>query len=237
MSIAQIMINAGLNYFGAQLLVESLLRSQIATEIAEKGEPLKIFIPINRSDCAGWVGAEITLNPVKAKPDLYLPLGLADNLFALQQGIEAALAQPDPMTVIDIADDDALRFVQRVLESDAPEADRLAAREMITGIRTRVRKVAQPEQEPVAKVVEFNLSTEIEWLVDDFPPNGTLLYAHPKPERKPLSETEIQEIADQTDIAIVCHGEGDYIDNLDAIVPFARAIEAAIHNKLNESPK
>lgn len=63
--------------------------------------------------------------------------------------------QPErkPLTVIDIADDDALRFVHRVLESDAPEADRLAAREMITAIRTRVRKVdvthPQPERKPL----------------------------------------------------------------------------------------
>jgi hypothetical protein len=67
MSIAQAMINAGLNYFGAQLLAESLLRSAIASQIAEKGEPLNIMIPINRSDCAGWAGVEMTLKPVKAK--------------------------------------------------------------------------------------------------------------------------------------------------------------------------
>jgi hypothetical protein len=60
-------------------------------------------------------------------------------------------AHPDPMTVIDIADDDALRFVQRVLESDSPESDRLAAREMITGIRTRVRAISKPERKPLTK--------------------------------------------------------------------------------------
>jgi hypothetical protein len=46
-----------------------------------------------------------------------------------------------PITEIDIADDDALRFVQRVLESNAPESDRAAARDMVVAIRTRVRKV------------------------------------------------------------------------------------------------
>lgn len=35
--------------------------------------------------------------------------------------------------------DDELRFVQRVLESQAPEADRKAAREMILRIRTSIR--------------------------------------------------------------------------------------------------
>jgi hypothetical protein len=44
------------------------------------------------------------------------------------------------MTVLDLQDDDALRFVQRVLESDATEADREAARQMIIEIRTRLRK-------------------------------------------------------------------------------------------------
>lgn len=62
---------------------------------------------------------------------------------------EAMEAQPEPaapsvvpMTVLDIADDDALRFVQRVLESNAPESDRNAARQMVSDIRTRVRQTA-----------------------------------------------------------------------------------------------
>jgi hypothetical protein len=70
MNIAQVMINAGLNYFGAQLLAESLLKSPIATQIADKGEPLKIMIPINRSDCAGWIGVEMTLNPINTQSDV-----------------------------------------------------------------------------------------------------------------------------------------------------------------------
>jgi hypothetical protein len=44
------------------------------------------------------------------------------------------------MTAIDLADDNALRFIQRVLESCAPEQDRLAARDMIVAIRTRMRE-------------------------------------------------------------------------------------------------
>jgi hypothetical protein len=45
-----------------------------------------------------------------------------------------------PMTEIDIADDEALRFIQRVLESDAPREDRDRAAQMVRDIRTRVRK-------------------------------------------------------------------------------------------------
>jgi hypothetical protein len=46
------------------------------------------------------------------------------------------------MTVIDIADDDALRFVQRVLEGAPPEGDKKSALEMVRAIRTRMRKPA-----------------------------------------------------------------------------------------------
>jgi hypothetical protein len=58
------------------------------------------------------------------------------------------------MTVLDINDDDALRFVQRVLESESTEADRSAARNMIVGIRTRARntELAKPEPDPVGQV-------------------------------------------------------------------------------------
>jgi hypothetical protein len=48
--------------------------------------------------------------------------------------------QAVPMTEIDIADDEKLRFIQRVLESDAPESDRRAALQMVYDLRTRVRK-------------------------------------------------------------------------------------------------
>jgi hypothetical protein len=46
-----------------------------------------------------------------------------------------------PMTEVDIADDEALRFIQRVLESSAPQEDRDRAAQMVRDIRTRVRKV------------------------------------------------------------------------------------------------
>lgn len=46
-----------------------------------------------------------------------------------------------PMPEIDIADDEALRYIQRVLESDAPREDRDRAAQMVRDIRRRVRKV------------------------------------------------------------------------------------------------
>ena len=56
--------------------------------------------------------------------------------------LRAALAAPESgaMAEIDYTDDDALRFIQRVLESDAPGADKKAARDMVVEIRTRVLK-------------------------------------------------------------------------------------------------
>ena len=47
------------------------------------------------------------------------------------------------MTVMDIQDDDSLRFIQRVLESNAPETDRQCAIAMIVNIRTRKRAPLQ----------------------------------------------------------------------------------------------
>lgn len=46
-----------------------------------------------------------------------------------------------PMNEIDIKDDDKLRYIQRVLESDAPRQDRDAAAAMVREIRTRIRRV------------------------------------------------------------------------------------------------
>lgn len=60
-------------------------------------------------------------------------IGPADGKSALNVGLEG-------MTVIDIDDDNALRFIQRVLESNASDKDRMDARNMIISIRTRIRK-------------------------------------------------------------------------------------------------
>jgi len=64
----------------------------------------------------------------------------------LEDKIRRSLAAPATapesgvMTEIDYNDDDALRFVQRVLESDAPLSDIRDARNMVVEIRTRVLK-------------------------------------------------------------------------------------------------
>lgn len=50
------------------------------------------------------------------------------------------------MSEVDRADDDALRFACRVLESNAPEQDRKAALQMLYAIRIRVRKATNREQ-------------------------------------------------------------------------------------------
>jgi hypothetical protein len=160
----------------------------------------------------------------------------------LAREIKAALDQPGTggMNAIDLSDDDSLRFVQRVLESDAPEADRQAARDMIVGIRTRVREIAKNKREPFcwAVITEQGLlqtaqrykgsCDEIATQFETVAP----LYTHPQPERKTLSELKIQELAEQTGVAIVCSGEGDFSDNLDAIIPFAHAVEAAVWEKM-----
>ena len=58
------------------------------------------------------------------------------------EDLRAALAAPESgaMAEIDYTDDDALRFIQRVLESNAPESDIRDARNMVVRIRTRVLK-------------------------------------------------------------------------------------------------
>lgn len=60
----QTLLNAGLNIFGADLLCESLLRAPWVGELHKKGESLRFFFPVNRLDCAGWVGVAISLRPV-----------------------------------------------------------------------------------------------------------------------------------------------------------------------------
>jgi hypothetical protein len=118
--------------------------------------------------------------------------------------MEADLAKPEDsgMTVLDIQDDDALRFIQRVLESDAPEADRNAARDKIVEIRTRVREFAKPEAEPVKLCFPTMLRKmwsggEVQKWLDEQPP----LYTSPRPMQRLTSE-EISDLIDD-------HWEGD----------------------------
>jgi hypothetical protein len=50
-----------------------------------------------------------------------------------------ALQERDRCLDVRLSDDDALRFACRVLESDAPAADKAAARDGLMAIRTRIR--------------------------------------------------------------------------------------------------
>ena len=64
LNVRQALIDSGINAFAVDLLAESFLKSPLAKMTFEKGEPLKFFLPVQRSDCAGWVGVDITLAPV-----------------------------------------------------------------------------------------------------------------------------------------------------------------------------
>lgn len=76
MNVMQALINAGINGFGVQLVAESFLKSPLAQQALERGEPLRFFLPVQRGDCAGWSGVEITLAAVPA-PDRIETLGAA----------------------------------------------------------------------------------------------------------------------------------------------------------------
>ena len=76
MNIMQALIDAGINAFGAQLLAESYLKSPLAEQALQRGEPVRFFLPIHRGDCAGWSGVEIAIAAVPA-PDRIEALGAA----------------------------------------------------------------------------------------------------------------------------------------------------------------
>nr|WP_315242162.1 hypothetical protein [uncultured Albidiferax sp.] len=63
--IRQVMLDSGLNSFGADLLCESFLKSPLAAQVLKSGKPLNIDFPIRRSDCADWLGVELSLWPVE----------------------------------------------------------------------------------------------------------------------------------------------------------------------------
>ena len=76
MDVMQALLTVGINGFGVQLVAESFLKSPVAQQTLERGEPIKFFMPIHRSDCAGWSGVEITLAAVPS-PDRIEALGAA----------------------------------------------------------------------------------------------------------------------------------------------------------------
>lgn len=64
MNLMQALHNTGLNPFAAELLAESYLKSKLAQMMFDKGEPLRFFLPVQRKDCPGWVGVDITIAAV-----------------------------------------------------------------------------------------------------------------------------------------------------------------------------
>jgi DNA segregation ATPase FtsK/SpoIIIE-like protein len=55
----------GINPFAVVLLAESALKSPFVERMAT--EPLEFFFPISRSDCAGWAGVRLYVQPVAAE--------------------------------------------------------------------------------------------------------------------------------------------------------------------------
>ena len=53
-----------LNPFGVQLVAESLLKSPLAPMTV--ADPLAMFFPVQRGDCAGWAGVKFTFEAVRA---------------------------------------------------------------------------------------------------------------------------------------------------------------------------
>lgn len=52
----------GINPFAVTLLAESMLKSAYIKNCGVK--PLSFNFPVNRSDCAGWLGVRITIEAV-----------------------------------------------------------------------------------------------------------------------------------------------------------------------------
>lgn len=59
--VLQALVDAGINAFAAELLAESLLKSPVAKAAADRGEPLRFFFPVQRTDCPGWIGVDFVL--------------------------------------------------------------------------------------------------------------------------------------------------------------------------------
>lgn len=65
-------------------------------------------------------------------------------------GLSASPAAPaEPQAVDWLPHDDTLRFVQRVLEGDAPKQDRETAARMVRDLRVSIRPAAPAEREPL----------------------------------------------------------------------------------------
>ena len=117
--------------------------------------------------------------------------------------------------------DDALRMMLGPFKAwrDAPGNDDVV--EELTKIINAVEKVlAQPEQEPVAWLVEFeNGEQELHFDKQSVGETQNPLYTHP-PQRKPLTDEEI----------FACENSvpDEIVSDRDWCIHFARAIEAKI---------
>jgi hypothetical protein len=67
MNIKQLMLDSAINAFGAELFIESFLKSKLANIIYKRNDPLNFFFPINRSDTPEFIGAQVTIIPIKDK--------------------------------------------------------------------------------------------------------------------------------------------------------------------------
>lgn len=65
MNVAQYLNDIGINSFAVTLLSESMLKSMYVKELGTK--PLEFFYPVQRSDCAGWIGVKITIEAVRSE--------------------------------------------------------------------------------------------------------------------------------------------------------------------------
>ena len=63
-NILQELNTVGLNPFAVTLLAESVLKSPLAPTTI--GKPVSFFMPVQRSDCLGWIGVRITVEAVPA---------------------------------------------------------------------------------------------------------------------------------------------------------------------------
>jgi hypothetical protein len=135
------------------------------------------------------------------------------------------------MTEIDYNDDDALRFVQRVLESDAPGADKKAARDRVVEIRTRVLKArtskpaAAPATAPDRHAQEL-LAQDIT-IANMEARHAQELCAYQitvdklRAERKPMTDIETLALFDRVKVGMLFTVADES--------PFAAGVEAAEH--------
>lgn len=123
-------LSADVTALGQQLTAaQATIEQMILAKQREQSEPVRWMCPdhgdVSRVQRVGWTP-----------------------LFTATQPL------PEGMTVLDIADDDVLRFAQRVLEGAATEQDRQAARDGLVAIRTRVRKAnTSPQPLPEGMVM------------------------------------------------------------------------------------